>query len=85
MEKQNSEVSPYIHVVECLSSGNNEVAVLLNYISLFLEFLECFQLYHSLRDTFLIKKIGKMKLKWAQNPTVLFREKLTRSTIVTYI
>ena len=45
MEKQNSEVSPYIHVVECLSSGDNEVAVLLNYFSLFLEFLECFQLY----------------------------------------
>ena len=85
MEKQNSEVSPYIHVVECLSSDNNEVAVLLNYFSLFLEFLECFQLYHSLRDTFLIKKIGKMKLKWAENPTVLFREKLTRSTIVTYV
>lgn len=85
MEKQNSEVSPYIHVVECLSSGDNEVAVLLNHFSLFLEFLECFQLYHSLRDTFLIKKIGKMKLKWAENPTVLFREKLTRSTIVTYI
>lgn len=85
MEKQNSEVSPYIHVVECLSSGNNEEAVLLNYFSLFLEFLECFQLYHSLRDTFLIKKIGKMKLKWAENPTVLFREKLTRSTIVTYV
>ena len=85
MEKQNSEVSPYIHVVECLSSGDNEVAVLLNYFSLFIEFLECFQLYHSLRDTFFIKKIGKMKLKWAENLTVLFREKLTRSTIVTYI
>ena len=85
MEKQNSEVSAYIHGVECLSSGNNEVTVLLNYFSLFLEFLECFQLYHSLRDTFLIKKIGKMKLKWAENPTVLFREKLTRSTIVTYV
>ena len=45
MEKQNSEVSAYIHVAECLSSGNNEVAVLLNYFSLFLEFLECFQPY----------------------------------------
>ena len=77
MEKQNSEVSPYIHVVECLSSGDNEVAVLLNYFSLFLEFLECFQLYHSLRDTFLIKMTGKMKLKWVENLTVLFREKLT--------
>lgn len=85
MEKQNSEVSPYIHVVECLSSGDNEVAVLLNHFSLFLEFLEGFQPYHPLRDTFLIKKTGKMKLKWAENLTVLFREKLTRSTIVTYI
>ena len=45
MEKQNSKVSPYIHVVECLSSGDNEVAVLLNHFSLFLEFLECFQPY----------------------------------------
>ena len=82
MEKQNSEVSPYIHVVECLSSGNNEEAVLLNYFSLFLEFLECFQLYHPLRDTFLVKKTGKMKLKWAENLIVLFREKLTRSSII---
>lgn len=85
MEKQNSEVSAYIHVAECLSSGNNEVAVLLNHFSLFLEFLQCFQPYHPLRDTFLIKKTGKMKLKWAENLIVLFREKLTRSTIVTYI
>lgn len=85
MEKQNSEVSAYIHVAECLSSGNNEVAVL---FKLFLPISRIFRMLstiHSLRDTFLIKKTGKMKLKWAENLTVLFREKLTRSTIVTYI
>ena len=63
MEKQNSEVSAYIHVAECLSSGNNEVAVLLNHFPYFSNF------YNAFNHTILwgIPSSLKRQVKWNLN------------------